>query len=151
MPFRICIKVLLNPHRGVTLLPFIKTITLCLFISVFSLSSRLPAVFSTGAHFRLCDLILEEIWEASAPSILSIWTPFLNIITVGTESTWKYIYFVNNTESIYAFILYKYIFQIFIYSIISHFSFKMVIVIRYNQSMLAFSSQYIFIHLNQPD
>lgn len=67
-----------------------KTITLCLFISAFSLFSNGSFDVSIRSALPLCVFTLEVIWAASAPSILSTGDPFLNKITVGTESTYFY-------------------------------------------------------------
>lgn len=92
VPLSICTSVLLKPHLGASRLPFMNTIMLCLLIRAFSLSSSGcwdEALFRSPLP-PLWALTLDVICAASAPSTLSTGDPFLNNITVGTESTYKY-------------------------------------------------------------
>lgn len=79
----------MNPHLGWSRVPLMNAITLCLLMRDFSLSSSgCLGVADKGAALpTLWILTLDEICAASAPSTLSTTSPFLNRITVGTEST----------------------------------------------------------------
>lgn len=80
---KICMRVLLNPHLGVVLFPFMNTMTLCVFMSFFSLSSR-GSLGEDGPVLRCLTLDVRE--ATSAPSILSTSLLFLMNIMVGTAS-----------------------------------------------------------------